>query len=72
VVLTIFISILIHYIGTVLNLNPIMSSVSRADFSMYIYNYLKSCLNYDIEKAANEAIEIASNIVSIYDILQYF
>jgi len=56
-------------IGVILNLNSaIVSPVPRNDFNIYINNYLKSCLNYDIENAANEAKEIASNIVRIYDL----
>ncbi|GBB99537.1 hypothetical protein RclHR1_03550017 [Rhizophagus clarus] len=49
--------------GVILNLNSvIVSPVSRTDFDMCINDYLKSCLNYDIENAANEAKEVSSNI----------
>ncbi|RGB33642.1 armadillo-type protein [Rhizophagus diaphanus] len=47
----------------ILNLNSIIvSPISGTDFNIYINNYLKSCLNFDIEIAANEAKEVASNI----------
>ncbi|CAB5184586.1 unnamed protein product [Rhizophagus irregularis] len=49
--------------GIILNLNSIIvSPISGTDFNIYINNYLKSCLNFDIEIAANEAKEVASNI----------
>ncbi len=62
----------IDLLGIILNLSSIIIySVSRADFNIDINNYLipilKSCLNFNIEKAAEEAIEAASNIVSKYD-----
>ncbi|CAI2178976.1 8421_t:CDS:10, partial [Funneliformis geosporum] len=47
----------------------IIHTISRIDFNRDINNYLipilKSCLNYDIEQVANEAIEAASNVVEL-------
>ncbi|RIA98596.1 armadillo-type protein [Glomus cerebriforme] len=49
--------------GVILNLDSIIiSTVTESDFNIHIINYLKSCLDYDIESAANDSIELASNI----------